>query len=380
MVAKITTGNNIYGALAYNQQKVDSGNGEVLLTHILREPADGRFDVARTAEDLLRWMPSHYRTEKPVVHISLNPDPEDRLTTEQFAEIAEKYMERMGWGEQPYIVFKHTDIDRRHIHIVSVQVGRDGRKIKDGRRNERSVAVTEELEREYGLHPAKSRKRTEDWRLTAVDISKGDLKRRIGAVVKPAVAMYRFQTLGEFRALLSRYNVGVEEVRGTRNGIPYRGLLYTALDESGDKAVAAPLKSSVFGKAVGLEELERHMARCGERFKQSDERELLRHKVDKALSDATTEQTLLERLQAFRIDLYLRRNDTGRIVGVTFIDHENRCVANGSRLGKAYSANAFEVRFGRRHTTGADTRSVRPEPENRPSEERKERNTRRKKL
>jgi len=202
MVAKITTGKDVYGALAYNQQKVDRGKGKVLLTHILREPSDGRFDVVSTAEDLLRWMPSHYRTEKPVVHISLNPDPEDRLTAEQLTEIAEKYMERMGWGEQPYIVFEHTDIDRQHIHIVSVQVGQDGRKVKDSRRNERSVAVTEELEREYGLHPAKERKRAEDWRLTAVDSTKGDLKRQIGAVVKPAVAMYRFQMLGEFRALL----------------------------------------------------------------------------------------------------------------------------------------------------------------------------------
>lgn len=380
MVAKITTGKDVYGALAYNQQKVDRNAGKVLSTHILREPADGLFNVAQTAEDLLRWMPQHYRTEKPVVHISLNPDPEDRLTDEQFAEIAEKYMERMGWGEQPYIVFKHTDIDRRHIHIVSVQVGPDGRKIKDSRRNERSVAVTEELEREYGLHPAKGRSRAEDWRLTAVDSTKGDLKRQIGAVVKPAVAMYRFQTLGEFRTLLSRYNIGVEEVRGTRNGIPYRGLLYTALDESGDKAVAAPLKSSVFGKSVGLDELERHMARCGERFKKGDERELLRRRVDKALSEAATERELRERLQELRIDLYLRRNDTGRIVGVTFIDHENRCVANGSRLGKAYSANAFEEKFNRRHTTDADTLSIRPEPENKPTEARKERNARRKKL
>lgn len=130
MVAKITTGKDVYGALAYNQRKVDRGKGKVLLTHILREPSDGQFDVATMAEDLLRWMPSHYRTEKPVVHISLNPDPEDRLTAEQLSEIAEKYMERMGWGEQPYIVFEHTDIDRRHIHIVSVQVGRTAARSK----------------------------------------------------------------------------------------------------------------------------------------------------------------------------------------------------------------------------------------------------------
>ena len=75
------------------------------------------------------------------------------------------------------------------------------------------------------------------------------------------MATYRFQTLGEFRALLSLYNIGIEEVRGERNGTPYRGLLYTLLDENGDKAVAAPLKSSLFGKEVGYDGLERHMER-----------------------------------------------------------------------------------------------------------------------
>ena len=59
MVANITTGKDVYGALAYNQEKVDRGDGKVLLTHIVREPTDGRFNVAATAEDLLRWMPSH---------------------------------------------------------------------------------------------------------------------------------------------------------------------------------------------------------------------------------------------------------------------------------------------------------------------------------
>ncbi len=355
MVAKITTGKDVYGALAYNQRKVDRGKGKVLLTHILREPTDGRFDVAATAEDLLRWMPSHYRTEKPVVHISLNPDPEDRLTAEQLSEIAEKYMERMGWGEQPYIVFEHNDIDRQHIHIVSMQVGQDGRKIKDSRRNERSVAVTEELEREYGLHPAKERKRAEDWRLTAVDCMKGDLKRQIGAVVKPAAAMYRFQTLGEFRTLLSFYNIGIEEVRGERAGKPYQGLLYTVLDENGDKAAAAPLKSSLFGKSVVFEELERHMERSRERIKRDDIRKRLCRRVYEVLRTAATEHALRDSLRKKRIDLYLRRNDTGRIVGVTFIDHSTRTVVNGSRLGKAYSANAFEERFGNRSETNTPT-------------------------
>lgn len=112
MIANITTGKDIYGALAYNQCKVDRGKGAVLATSNIREPADGRFGVAALADELLRWMPSHVRTEKPVVHISLNPDPEDRLSDDELTDIAAEYMEGMGWGGQPYVVYKHTDIDR----------------------------------------------------------------------------------------------------------------------------------------------------------------------------------------------------------------------------------------------------------------------------
>lgn len=46
MVANISTGNDVYGALAYNQQKVDKGAGAVLATHIIREPTAGRCSVA----------------------------------------------------------------------------------------------------------------------------------------------------------------------------------------------------------------------------------------------------------------------------------------------------------------------------------------------
>ncbi|NDV64670.1 conjugal transfer protein MobB [Bacteroides sp. 224] len=346
MVAKITTGNDLYGALAYNQEKVDKEKGKVLSTHILREPTDGKFSVPITMEDFQRWMPTHYRTEKPVIHISLNPDPKDNVSEEQLSEIAEKYMERMGWGGQPYIVFKHSDIDREHIHIVSVQVRPDGKKIKDSKRNERSVAITECLEKEYGLLPAKGQSHSEKWQFTPIDHTKGNLKKQIASVVKPAAAMYRFQTLGEFRALLSLYNIGIEEVRGVRSGKPYRGLLYTALEVDGSRAEVTPLKASLFGKAVGFDALERLMKHSGEKINKDNIREKARRRVEEALLNAPDENILREKLRLYNIDLYLRRNDSGRITGVTFIDHENRSVLNGSRLGKQFSANAFNELFG----------------------------------
>ena len=345
MVANITTGKDIYGALAYNQRKVDRGKGTVLATSNIRFPADGRFGVAALADELLRWMPSHVRTEKPVVHISLNPDPEDRLSDDELTDIAAEYMEGMGWGCQPYVVYKHTDIDRPHIHIVTVQVDSSGRKIGDSRRNERSVAETEKIERKYSLHRAKGRKRGELWQLAPVEPEKGDLKRQIASVVKPVLSMYRFQTLGELRALLSLYRIGVEEVGGTRCGRSYRGLLYTVLDENGEKTQAAPLKASRLGDDASLTKIERVMASSGEKSEGKKLHELTRHRVGEALLDTTDETELRERLRERHIDLCLRRNDTGRITGATFIDHETRCVFNGSRLGKAFSANALHERF-----------------------------------
>ena len=208
------------------------------------------------------------------------------------------------------------------------------------------------------MHPAKEQKRSELWQLNPVEHTKGDLKKQIAAVINPAVSMYRFQTIGEYRALLSLYNIGIEEVQGERNGQPYRGILYTALNDNKEKAEVTPLKSSLFGKDYGYNVLERRMERSGERIEKEGSREHTRHRVAEALLDAPTENDLRERLKAYHIDLFLRRNDTGRIVGVTFIDHENRCVLNGSRLGKEYSANAFNERYRAGRNTGADLHRI----------------------
>lgn len=128
MVAKISVGKNLYGALAYNQNKVDEGGAKVLSAHLLRYPEDGRFRPDESVRQFLEWMPNHYRTEKPVIHISLNPHPDDVLTDGQLAEIGREYMQRLGYGNQPYLVFKHEDIGRHHIHIVSLRsIVREGK-------------------------------------------------------------------------------------------------------------------------------------------------------------------------------------------------------------------------------------------------------------
>ncbi|MBF0647220.1 relaxase/mobilization nuclease domain-containing protein [Dysgonomonas sp. GY75] len=344
MVAKISAGKSLFGALAYNQEKVDDGKAKVLGANLICEPADGKFNIGDVMDDFNRWIPSHFRTKNPVFHVSLNPHPDDKLTNEQLADIGREYMEKLGYGDQPYLIFKHEDIDREHIHIVSLRVKSDGTKVKDSKEHERSKAITIELEHKYNLIPSEGQNQGELWMLSPVDASKGNLKKQIASVIEPLTSMYHFQTIGEYKALLSLYNIGIEELRGEAKEKPYRGLLYSTLDKEGNK-VGKPLKSSIFSKTVGLDSLEERMTESSQKIKEGKIRDQTRKIVFEALVTAKDELQFRRKLQSSNIDLVLRRNDEGRIYGATFIDHNNRCVLNGSRLGKEFSANALNEKF-----------------------------------
>lgn len=344
MVAKISAGKSLFGALAYNQEKVDDGKAKVLGTNLIYEPADGKFSIGSVLDDFNRWIPSHYRTKNPVFHVSLNPHPDDKLTNGQLAEIGREYMEKLGYGDQPYLIFKHEDIDREHIHIVSLRVKSDGSKVKDSKEHERSKAITIELEHKYNLIPTEGQSQGELWMLSPIDATKGNLKKQIASVIEPLAFMYHFQTMGEYKALLSLYNIGIEELRGEAKGKPYRGLLYSALDKEGNK-VGKPLKSSVFGKTLGFNGLEKRMTESSLKIKEGKVRDQTRKIVSGALAVSQGEQQFRRKLQSSNIDLVLRRNDEGRIYGATFINHNMRCVLNGSRLGKEFSANVLNEKF-----------------------------------
>ena len=153
MVAKISHGMSLYGALAYNYDKVAAGTAEILsgsrmISDRLGLPSE---DIRLALLSFENYLLANRNTEKPVLHISLSPAPEDRLTDEQLAELAERYMQKMGYGNQPYITYKHTDTHNTHIHIVSVCVDEQGKKICDTYEHRRSMTTCRELEADFGL-------------------------------------------------------------------------------------------------------------------------------------------------------------------------------------------------------------------------------------
>ncbi len=344
MVAKINVGNSLYGALAYNGEKVNEGQGRLLATHKIFDEGTGRLDVRRAAEDFARYLPEQVRTAKPVVHISLNPHPDDRLTDTELTAIAEEYLARLGYGGQPYAVFKHEDIDRHHLHIVTLCVDETGRKIGDSFIHRRSKNITRALEQEYGLHTAERKRQTQAEPLRAVDAAAGDVKRQVGNVLKGISGRYKFQMLGEYRALLSLYNLTVEECRGEVRGREYRGFVYSATDDRGEK-VGTPLKASRFGKRYGYEAFERWCTASKEQIKERKLGNMTHATAMAALRRTKDRAEFIALMKAKGVDVVLRETDTGRIYGATFIDHRTGCVLNGSRLGKELSANALQEHF-----------------------------------
>ena len=349
MVAKINYGSSLFGALAYNGEKVNEGVAKILETNKVFSPADGTHDISACMQDFMVYMPSHVLTKKPVIHISLNPHPDDRLTDEQFSAIAWEYIEKMGYANQPFIVYKHEDIDRHHLHIVTLAVDERGKKINDGNNFYISTRILKELEQKYGLIPAQMRKEKEVFRLQKVCYGDGEnLKKQLVSVIRPAAKFYHCPSFKEYRALLSTYNICVEEVKGEIRGKTYMGLLYFATDDKGNK-VGKVFKSSLFGKSVGYEALQNRFKASKEKLKEKHLAPKTKAIVAGALKRSATREDFRGNLHHRGIDVIFRENEEGRLYGVTFIDHNNGCVINGSRLGKELSANAIAEWFDRPH-------------------------------
>lgn len=341
MIAKIGRGSNLYGTLEYNLLKVQKEEASIVFTSKIIETANGQYSAAQLARSFQTLMASNRNTEKPVLHISLNPDPKDYVDDDRFREMAAEYMEKMGYGQQPFVVFKHTDLERTHIHIVSVCVNEDGRKISDKFEKRRSMNLCREMEKHFELIPAAEKElRQTPIFFNPVDPLKGDIKSQVASVVRHLPKYYKFQTLGEYNALLSLFNITTVKVEGEHHGIKRNGLVYIALKENGDKA-GYPLKASLFGKNAGLAGLELHFAKSKKSLKDSARKAALTAAINNAVQATRSEKDFKRYLAGQGINVVVRSNDNGRIYGMTFIDHNSKSVWNGSSLGPLFSANTF---------------------------------------
>ena len=263
-------------------------------------------------------------------------------------------MERMGYGRQPYIVFKHKDIDREHLHIVSLRIDAAGRKLPHDFEARRSMEILRDLEQKYNLHPAvPGQEQDTANELRKVDYKAGNIKQQIQSSVRECLKRYRCASFGELRTLLELYNMQVVEMTGTIEGRDYAGIVYGARGDDG-YGRGKPIKSSRIGRDVGYEALQRYYARSKETLREPGALDELRSKVRNTVLTSWSKDSFCRHLREKGVDAVFRTNPTGRIYGVTFVDHRSGIVANGSALGKLYSANVFNALYGRSQQPAMD--------------------------
>ena len=343
MIAKISATENLGGTLGYNFKKVEKEEASILLAQGLYQNKEGTYTMAEVFADMQAVIPEKCRTKKMVFHCSLNPHPDEKLSDETLMQIAKEYMEALGYGKQPYIVFKHNDIAREHIHIISLRVDSRGRKINDKFEKRRSKQITDALEKRFGLIPSSKVPDKAVEETPKIDTTQGNIKEQVTSVIRMVLKHYRFCSFGELNAVLSIYNLAVEEVKTEFRGKKYDGLVYVPTDDKSNK-VSTPIHASDIGRGMGYTAVQNRIQKSKQAIKPLIP--AIRHRILEVMcSSPQTEKALQQRLEEQGLRAVIRKNESGRIYGITFIDDKEGVALNGSRLGKGYAANVFNGYF-----------------------------------
>jgi hypothetical protein len=337
MVAKIRIGKTVRGVISYNENKVKDGTAVCLRAEGFPISVDGLSfsDKLRTFLDYQLLKP---KVKTNTLHVSLNFDKQDRLDVAKLNEIADAYINKIGFTGQPYIVYQHLDAAHPHIHIVTTNIRSDATRIDlHNIGKNQSESARKEIESEFKLVKA-------DGRNQATEIyGRSETKRTISNIVNAVTHSYRFTSIHELNAVLKQYNVIADTGKEGTIIKEKNGLRYSLLDKDG-KAVGVPIKaSSIYGKPT--------MSTLANQFELNEilrapHKDRIRKVID---SFDPNGGKALKEFAAYMADhkIYpvLRQNDEGRIYGITFIDNSTKCVFNGSALGKQYSAQGILNRF-----------------------------------
>lgn len=347
MVARINSGKSIRGILNYNENKVEKAEARMLMASgFTRDCHQLSFNNKLYRFEYLTRQ--NMRATTNAMHITLNFSRQDKIDDELLQRIAADYMERVGFGEQPYLVYRHFDASHPHIHIATVNIAEGGQRIETYNIGKnQSEKARKEIEQEYNLIRAEDQQKEMAFILRPAELTgqvygKTETKAAIASIVREVTGSYKFTSLSELNAALRQFNIWANPGAEGSRMREKEGLTYHLLDDSG-KAVGVPIKaSSIYGSPT-IKFLKSRFASNSIERKPYGQR--MKHLIDKAVTNAVNLGQLMANLQQHGIRIVIRENQHGQVYGLTFIDNATRCVFNGSDLGKSYSAKAFVERL-----------------------------------
>jgi hypothetical protein len=341
----MNSGKNMAKALNYNEQKIKRGVAELLFASGFIKDV-GKLNYYDKMTQFQRHVSLNERASTNTLHVSLNFDPSEHLSKDILIAIAERYMEGIGFADQPYLVYKHQDAGHPHIHIVSTNIQQDGKRISlhNLGRNQ-SEKTRKSIEIEFGLVKADRKNIIAGLKIPPVNAQKviygkQATKQAISNVLGMVISQYKFSSLPELNAILGLYHVRADRGQENSKMFKVKGLTYRVLDEKGIP-IGSPIKASSFYLKPTLSTLE-------QKFIENDaikkvEMNPLKISVEFALAKSRNRDLphFISELEKDRVSTVLRQNKDGLIYGITFVDHRSKTVFNGSDLGRGYSIKSI---------------------------------------
>ena len=154
MVIKIHQVASTENALMYNEKKVGEGVATFFDSRNTVSVNPFMYEKTHRLKNLLDIEKQNPRVKNKCFHVSVNPSADDylKLGDNIIRQEISNMMEHMGYGSQPYFVYKHRDLERVHFHVVSTRIDREtGRKIKDNFEKQKMQQFIKNLEQKYKL-------------------------------------------------------------------------------------------------------------------------------------------------------------------------------------------------------------------------------------
>lgn len=384
MIASIEPPNpNIMKAVSYNEKKMDGTegirehkndksvemieNGHVLATRNVPEGSTMTQEFERLKILHMKKQITS-RLVNQTFHMSINPSETDReLSEEEAVQFIDEVMEGLGYKDQPYRIYKHTDIDRMHYHVVSSRAGQNGKKIPDSferlvlrqtlkqlapkygftvilNEKEKAAAEREEMKHsgeepipmpEIPIPPAKTEtkekakeKKTEDKKKVVPAFSRKSstpVTRQITDAFEDAMK-WNFSTFEQLQGLmLRRYNILLEIERGENTDQDH--IIASGTTASGER-ITPMLKES----DLGVRMLERIREKCenanmAARREQRQRLEKLARAAAEVSSTYEEFRSIMERKGTYVV---LSWTKDGAPFGVTYLDRATKCAWKGS--------------------------------------------------
>jgi hypothetical protein len=343
MHTKVTLNRRLGQLLGYHERKVKRELAECLYAgNMLKEAPE--LSQKEKQFFLQRLHGLNDRVRRKTLHLFLSWHRSDTLDNDKMRKVCREYLQDMGLGKQPYLIYRHSDTLQPHAHIVTTNIRPDATRITLWRAERlKSMQISRQLEIKYGLYRAGKRLPDDEWArqhpVQKVVYGETSLRPTMNAVLQKILASYNHTSLEELNAVLRAYNIQAIPGAEKSNTRKHNGLLFLPLTDSGEKIGIYLRASSLRSKPTlrNLQKLFTNNMTARPQFQQrlTTTIDWIFHKQQ--VTQSAFRQALLK--EKIRV---VEGTDTKR--GFFYIDELTKTVYEGERLGKKYSAEGIGER------------------------------------